>query len=163
MHKLSANTMNVHTPICQASFQENPFDFIHVLPAMVKWSLLTPSLSVYNLTFKMCGFHLESVIYLLSLPTEQIITIIFTDNKFLTHRKITSADLDEKDLHHFPVTDTIFLSKGSSWTMQRGCRLIISWLLGDEQRLKRNSVRLIQPKNCLLIKDKLAKSTNKVK
>lgn len=61
----------------------------------------------------MCGFHLESVIYPLSLPIEHIITTIFTDNKFLMHRKITGADLEEQDMHHFTVTDTVFLSKGS--------------------------------------------------
>lgn len=60
----------------------------------------------------MCGFHLESVIYPLPLPIEQLITTIFTDNNFLMQRKITGADLEDKDMHYFPATDTTSWAKG---------------------------------------------------
>ena len=96
-------------------------------------------LSVYSLTFKMCGFHLKSVIYPLPLPIQQTLTTIFTVNKFLMHRKVTSADVE---------TLTCITSSWqtpSSWAqgVHEQSREDAGWLLGDGQGLRRNSVRLI--------------------
>lgn len=100
----------------------------------------------------MCGFHLKPAIYPWSHPICQIMSTIFTLDKFLMHRKFTRADHGWERHVSFHSNRYYFLS------MLGGCRLIVTWWgkCSGKTQLDWFNQRLVS-----LVKNKSVKSLKK--